>query len=338
MKNRISINITYLEPTADQLENVPNISPFTRITVFKKRPNINYGTLDYINKEGSYHYRFEDKEEMTCMVSIITAVGYSINIENNEFPIIRKTIGPIKGIASTNFKNSTHGVDANQWEFHRGQVGNRVVGVLSDSNKEYHAIEYEIKIKKNGNHDFIIKVIPSGIPSEYDLKWIENQEKKIDITNRALEALECGNYTLARETALLCFHNFEKTAKIMQENLSIRPTENELFDYSDLNEAATCLFILGRIAEEEGQKEKAINIYEDIIKTFPMAQRWDRKSYSLLQISILAEARIKNINIAKKHIEKMSPAYGPWFKNPEVRDIIISHFDKSSLNKNSSTE
>lgn len=337
MKNRISINITYLEPTAGQLENVPNISPFTRITVFKKRPNINYGALDYINKEGSYSYRFEDKEEMTCMVSIITAVGYSINIENNKFPIIRKTIGPIKGIAATNFKNSTDGVDADQWEFHRGQVGNRVVGVLSDSNKEYHAIEYLIKIKKNGNHDFIIKVIPSGIPSEYDLKWIENQEKKIDITNRALEALECGNYTLARETALLCFHNFEKTAKIMQENLSIRPTENELFDYSDLNEAATCLFILGRIAEEEGRKEEAINIYEDIIKTFPMAQRWDRKSYSLLQISTLAEARIKNINIAKKHIEKMSPAYGPWFHNPEVRDIIISHFDKSSLNKNSST-
>ena len=335
MNNRISINITYLEPTADQLENVPNISPYTRITVFKKRPNINYENLDYINKEGSYHYRFEDKEEMTCMVSIITAVGYSINIENNKFPIIRKTIGPIKGTAATNFKNSTHGVDADQWEFHRGQVGNRVVGVLSDRNKQYHAIEYLIKIKKNGNHDLIIKVIPSGIPSEYDLKWIENQEKKIDITNRALEAFECGDYILARETALLCFHNFEKTAKIMQESLSIRPTENELFDYSDLNEAATCLFILGRIAEEEGQKEKAVEIYKDIIKTFPMAQRWDRKSYSLLQISTLAEARIKNINIVEANIEKVSIAHGPWFQNPEVRDIIISHFNKSSLNKNS---
>ena len=300
MNNRISINITYLEPTADQLENVPNISPFTRITVFKKRPNINYQTLDYINKEGSYHYRFEDKQEMTCMVSIITAVGYSINVENNKFPIIRKTIGPIKGIGA--------------------------------------AMEYLIKIKKNGNHDFIIKVLPSGIPSEYDLKWIENQEKKIDITNRALEAFECGDYILARETALLCFHNFEKTAKIMQESLSIRPTENELFDYSDLNEAATCLFILGRIAEEEGRKEEAINIYEDIIKTFPMAQRWDRKSYSLLQISALAEARIKNINITEANIEKISIAHGPWFQNPEVRDIIISHFNKSSLNKNSLTQ
>jgi tetratricopeptide (TPR) repeat protein len=290
MKNKISINITYLEPTADQLENVPNISPFTRITVFKKRPNINYQSLDYINKEGSYHYRFEDKEEMTCMVSIITAVGYSINIENNKFPIIRKTIGPIKNIGA--------------------------------------AIEYLIKIKKNGNHDFIIKVLPSGIPSEYDLKWIENQEKKIDITNAALEAFEHGNYNLAREKALLCFHNFEKTAKIMQENLSIRPTENELFDYSDLNEAATCLFILGRIAEEEGRKEEAINIYEDIIKTFPMAQRWDRKSYSLLQISTLAEARIKNINIVEANIEKISIAHGPWFQNPEIRNIIISHFDR----------
>jgi tetratricopeptide (TPR) repeat protein len=326
MKNKISINITYLEPTADQLENVPNISPFTRITVFKKRPNINYGALDYINKEGSYHYRFEDKEEMTCMVSIITAVGYSINIENNKFPIIRKTIGPIKGIATKNSNNGINGVDANHWEFHRGQVGDRVVGILND--KQYHSIEYLIKIKKNGNHDLIIKVIPSGIPSEYDLKWIENQEKKIDITNAALEAFEHGNYNLAREKALLCFHNFEKTAKIMQENLSIRPTENELFDYSDLNEAATCLFILGRIAEEEGRKEEAINIYEDIIKTFPMAQRWDRKSYSLLQISTLAEARIKNINIVEANIEKISIAHGPWFQNPEIRNIIISHFDR----------
>jgi tetratricopeptide (TPR) repeat protein len=336
MNNRISINITYLEPTADQLENVPNISPYTRITVFKKRPNINYETLDYINKEGSYHYRFEDKQEMTCMVSIITAVGYSINIQNNKFPIIRKTIGPIKGAAAKNSNNGIiHGVDADQWKFHRGQVGDRVVGILSGNDKQYHAIEYLIKIKKNGNHDLIIKVIPSGIPSEYDLKWIENQEKKIDITNRALEAFECGDYILARATALLCFHNFEKTAKIMQESLSIRPTENELFDYSDLNEAATCLFILGRIAEEEGQKEKAVEIYKDIIKTFPMAQRWDRKSYSLLQISTLAEARIKNINIAEANIEKISIAQGPWFQNPEVRDIIISHFNKSSLNKNS---
>jgi tetratricopeptide (TPR) repeat protein len=294
MNNRITINITYLEPTADQLENVPNISPFTQITVFKQRPSIRYEDLDYINKEGSYHYRFEDKQEMTCIISIITAAGYSINIENNKFPIIRKTIGPIKRIGA--------------------------------------AIEYLIKIKKNGNHDFIIKVIPSGIPSEYDLKWIENQEKKIDITNRALEAFEYGNYALARETALLCFQNFEKTAKIMQESLSIRPTENELFDYSDLNEAATCLFILGRIAEEEDRKEEAINIYEDIIKTFPMAQRWDRKSYSLLQISALAEARIKNINIPKKYM-----VHGPWFQNPETKNIIMSHLNKSSLNKNSLT-
>ena len=77
----------------------------------------------------------------------------------------------------------------------------------------------------------------------------------------------------------------------MQESLSVVPGPDTAREFWALNDVGTCTFILGKVYEAETKKEEAIAAYQEVIKSFPMAQCWDKQGW-FWQPAVAAKERL----------------------------------------------
>jgi tetratricopeptide (TPR) repeat protein len=77
----------------------------------------------------------------------------------------------------------------------------------------------------------------------------------------------------------------------MQESLSVVPGPDTAREFWALNDVGTCLFILGKVEEAEGKNAEAIATYQEVIKSFPMAQCWDKQGW-FWQPAVAAKERL----------------------------------------------
>ncbi len=72
---------------------------------------------------------------------------------------------------------------------------------------------------------------------------------------------------------------YNKKALEEQSSLSSFPPRGEEEKYQELNDVATCLFIQAEATMNNGKTKKAIELFQNIIKTYSFAQAWDPRGW-----------------------------------------------------------
>ena len=119
----------------------------------------------------------------------------------------------------------------------------------------------------------------------------ENESSSGVLTSQAWEALAAKDFTTARARIERCRKLYGEKATEMQETLSVVPGPDTAREFWALNDVGTCLFILGKVEEAEGKKAEAIAAYQEVIKSFPMAQCWDKQGW-FWQPAVAAKERL----------------------------------------------
>ena len=111
------------------------------------------------------------------------------------------------------------------------------------------------------------------------------------LTSQAWEALAAKDFTTAKSRIERCKKLYGEKATGMQESLSVVPGPDTAREFWALNDVGTCTFILGKVYEAESKKEEAIAAYQEVIKSFPMAQCWDKQGW-FWQPAVAAKERL----------------------------------------------
>jgi len=119
----------------------------------------------------------------------------------------------------------------------------------------------------------------------------ENESSSGVLTSQAWEALAAKDFTTARARIERCRKLYGEKAIEMQETLSVVPGPDTAREFWALNDVGTCLFILGKVEEAEGKNAEAIAAYQEVIKSFPMAQCWDKQGW-FWQPAVAAKERL----------------------------------------------
>ena len=119
----------------------------------------------------------------------------------------------------------------------------------------------------------------------------ENESSSGVLTSQAWEALAAKDFTTARARIERCKKLYIEKATEMQESLSVVPGPDTAREFWALNDVGTCLFILGKVEEAEGKNADAIAAYQEVIKSFPMAQCWDKQGW-FWQPAVAAKERL----------------------------------------------
>ena len=119
----------------------------------------------------------------------------------------------------------------------------------------------------------------------------ENESSSGVLTSQAWEALAAKDFTTARARIERCRKLYGEKATEMQETLSVVPGPDTAREFWALNDVGTCLFILGKVEEAEGKNAEAIAAYQEVIKSFPMAQCWDKQGW-FWQPAVAAKERL----------------------------------------------
>lgn len=118
-----------------------------------------------------------------------------------------------------------------------------------------------------------------------------NESSSGVLTSQAWEALAAKDFTTARARIERCKKLYGEKATEMQETLSVVPGPDTAREFWALNDVGTCLFILGKVEEAEGKNAEAIAAYQEVIKSFPMAQCWDKQGW-FWQPAVAAKERL----------------------------------------------
>ena len=119
----------------------------------------------------------------------------------------------------------------------------------------------------------------------------ENESSSGVLTSQAWEALAAKDFTTARARIERCRKLYGEKAIETQETLSVVPGPDTAREFWALNDVGTCLFILGKVEEAEGKNAEAIAAYQEVIKSFPMAQCWDKQGW-FWQPAVAAKERL----------------------------------------------
>ena len=111
------------------------------------------------------------------------------------------------------------------------------------------------------------------------------------LTSQAWEALAAKDFATAKSRIERCKKLYREKATGMQESLSVVPGPDTAREFWALNDVGTCTFILGKVYEAESKKEEAIAAYQEVIKSFPMAQCWDKQGW-FWQPAVAAKERL----------------------------------------------
>ena len=140
---------------------------------------------------------------------------------------------------------------------------------------------------------FLLSVLMLGLSCAGPSDRIEQpQAEGINtvLTNQAWEAYNRKDYKAAIKSADKCITEFLGSAIREQETLTARRAplppigmvsnkeRQVIFARGLLNDVATCLYIKGRSLEAEGQKDEAVEVYEETAK-YTYARCWDPQGW-----------------------------------------------------------
>ena len=99
------------------------------------------------------------------------------------------------------------------------------------------------------------------------------------LTAKSWSALQTKDYAGVSAYVDKCVSVFSKKALEQQASLTNFPPSDEANNYWALNDVATCLFIKGKSLREQGKKDEAKKVFEDIIKNYRYGQCWDSNGW-----------------------------------------------------------
>jgi tetratricopeptide (TPR) repeat protein len=116
------------------------------------------------------------------------------------------------------------------------------------------------------------------------------------LTTKAWEALAAKDYEKVNIYTDKCISAFSAKAKEMQAALKDFAAKEKAFDYWALNDVATCTFIKGKAAAEQGTKDEAKSLFNQVIKDYSFAQCWDPANNAFWPVAQGAKDQISSID------------------------------------------
>lgn len=116
------------------------------------------------------------------------------------------------------------------------------------------------------------------------------------LTAEAWSALDRKDYAAARAAVERCQSLYGAKAAEMQGKLTALPAKETAHDQWALNDVGTCTFVLGKVAEAEGNKDEAMTAYKMVAEKYPYSQCWDKQGW-FWQPAVAAKERIAFITL-----------------------------------------
>lgn len=111
------------------------------------------------------------------------------------------------------------------------------------------------------------------------------------LANKAWESFERKDYVASRAAIERCRSLYGAQAAEMQSKLTALPDKENAHEQWALNDVGTSIFVLGRVAEAEGNKKEAMATYQDVVDNYYYAQCWDEQGW-FWQPAVAAKERI----------------------------------------------
>jgi len=121
------------------------------------------------------------------------------------------------------------------------------------------------------NSDSILPIKDTNSEEKPESKKITSQE----LVRMAWEASSKTDLEKINNLVEQCNDLYLGEAKRLQAELTGFPNREQVARYQVLNDMGTCLFIQAEAFMNRGQKDKAIEKFQYVIKEFPLAQSWD---------------------------------------------------------------
>jgi tetratricopeptide (TPR) repeat protein len=99
------------------------------------------------------------------------------------------------------------------------------------------------------------------------------------LAQQAWKAFEKGQYDQVLTLADECASRFAFRAQKQQSLLKAVPPAEKAFNYSALNDVATCIFLKGKALRELRRNVEAKTVFQDIIREYRFSQCWDPKGW-----------------------------------------------------------
>jgi tetratricopeptide (TPR) repeat protein len=111
------------------------------------------------------------------------------------------------------------------------------------------------------------------------------------LANEAWESFERKDYVASRAAIERCRSLYGAQAAEMQSKLTALPDKESAHQQWALNDVGTSIFLLGRVAEAEGNPEEAMAAYKDVVENYAYSQCWDTQGW-FWQPAVAAKERI----------------------------------------------
>lgn len=99
------------------------------------------------------------------------------------------------------------------------------------------------------------------------------------LAQQAWKAMERGKYDEVITLADECADRFGLRAQRQQSLLKALPPPEKAFNYSALNDVATCLYLEGKALRELRRIDEAKTVFRGVIREYRFAQCWDPKGW-----------------------------------------------------------
>lgn len=116
------------------------------------------------------------------------------------------------------------------------------------------------------------------------------------LATEAWSAFDRKDYAAARAAIERCQSLYGAQAAEMQSKLTALPDKENAHDQWALNDVGTCTFVLGKVAEAEGNKEEAMAAYKTVVEQFSYSQCWDVQGW-FWQPAVAAKERIAFLSL-----------------------------------------
>ncbi len=116
------------------------------------------------------------------------------------------------------------------------------------------------------------------------------------LVTEAWAAFERKDYAAARAAIARCQSLYGTQAAEMQSKLTALPDKENAHGQWALNDVGTCTFVLGRVAEAEGQKDEARAAYRMVVEQYSFSQCWDTQGW-FWQPAVASKERIAALTL-----------------------------------------
>jgi hypothetical protein len=116
------------------------------------------------------------------------------------------------------------------------------------------------------------------------------------LATAAWSAFDRKDYAAARAAIERCRSLYGAQAAEMQSKLNALPAREEGHQQWALNDVGTCTFLLGKVAEAEGQKDEAMAAYRMVVDQYSYSQCWDQQGW-FWQPAVAAKERLAALTL-----------------------------------------